>query len=350
MVVVAGTTGDGRSIELEGVLHDGETSRPHSSRLTVHLDGTVELDVAGARSRLEMDELDVPARLGDTVRRIRLPGGRVFETHDNDGADALVRAHRGQYRNLIHRLESRMLSVAAATLLMLVAGASFVVWGIPALSKRAAFAVPAETSAYLGQGTLEVLDEVMAPSELLDEDAARLRGRFAEIIADAPEGHDFELVFRRGQGFGANAFALPSGTIVMTDELVDLAEHEDEIVAVLAHEVGHVVYRHGLRQVIQSSALAAAIVLVTGDLSSTSGFVAAIPTLIVETSFSREFEREADEYAAGYLVERGIPTRHFAAMLERLEAQHGEGVDFGGYLSSHPATEERIQRLREGLR
>jgi len=230
---------------------------------------------------------------------------------------------------------------------MVAAGGAFVVWGVPALAHRAAFMVPAETSEYIGKGTLELLDEAMSQSELLDEDESRLRERFAEITRDAAEGHDFELVFRRGEAFGANALALPSGTIVLTDELVELAEHEDEIVAVLAHEVGHVVHRHGLRHVIQTSALAVAVVLVTGDLSSTSSFVALIPTLLVETSFSREFEREADDYAAAWLHRRAIPTSRLATMLRRLTESHGEGPEIAAYLSTHPTTEERIERLEE---
>ncbi len=341
-------------IEIEGVLHDGATSRAWPARLRVHLDRTVELEVtvdadadAGVeRTRLRLDEIDVPTRLGDTARRIRLPGGGVFETRDNDGVDTVLRTHRGARGNLVHVLESRTLAVVAATLVMLVAGTAFVGWGIPALAKRAAFAVPPETSAVIGQGTLELLDEAMGPSELLDEDRSRLTERFEEITAEAPEGFDFELVFRRGERFGANAFALPSGTIVLTDELVDLAEHEDELVAVLAHEAGHVVHRHGLRHVIQSSALAIVIVLVTGDLSSTSGFVAAVPTLLVESSFSRDFEREADDHAADWLEAHDLDPAHFAAILERLGDEHGDVDGVASYVASHPTTDERIERLR----
>lgn len=338
-------------IVLDGVMHDGETSRGENARLQVHVDDTAVLICESGETRFDVQSLDIPSRLGDTVRRIHLPGGAVFETSDNDAVDDLVRAHRPERRSIVHTLERKWIAVITATAIMLVSGVGFVVWGVPALAKRAAFAVSTDLNDSIGQGTLELLDEAMAPSELLEEDRDRLRARFAEITDDASEGHDFELVFRRGERFGANAFALPSGTIVLTDELVDLAEHEDEIIAVLAHETGHVVHRHGLRHVIQSSALAVVIVLVTGDLSSTSGFVAAVPTVLVESSFSREFEREADDHAVRHLVAHDIPLSRFATILQRLGDSHGEQAgNFTGYLSSHPATDERIERLEAARR
>ena len=111
--------------------------------------------------------------------------------------------------------------------------------------------------------------------------------------------------------------------MVLTDELVALAERDEELVAVLAHEIGHVVHRHGLRQTIQSSMLAISVILLTGDLSSASAFVAALPTALAESRFSREFEREADDYALEYLLAAGVSPTHFARMLSRLEEQAG---------------------------
>lgn len=334
------------TIELSGQLLDGETSRPRSATLRIHRDASVALECEGVVRRLALDELRVPARLGETVRRIRLPGGAVFETFDNDGVDALVREHLGAGRNWVYAFERRMAAVAVATLAVVAAGVAFAVFGIPALARSAAFAVSPEQAAMIGAGTLEFLDTEMSESDLLEEDRVRLGARFAEITADAPPGYDFELVFRRGGSFGANAFALPSGTVVLTDELVDLAQHEDEIVGVLAHEVGHVVHRHGLRHAIQGSALAFVIVVVTGDLSSTSGFVAAVPTLLAESRYSRDFEREADDHAAAWMRTHDIPVAHFAALLARLG---GANDDAGllNYLSSHPASAERIARLQE---
>ena len=333
--------------EIEGQLYDGATAQRRDASLVVYADGSVRLRTESEERALAFADLVISARLGNTTRRIGLPEEGVFETLDNDGVDALLGAHALSRRNWVHRMESRLGLVLAATLLVLGAGTVFVIWGVPALAREAAFAVPQELSGQLGAGTLAVLDRSFDPSELSTERQAELRAHFQRILVAAPSGYEFELLFRAGGEFGANAFALPSGSVLLTDELVGLAQRDEEIIAVLAHEVGHVVHRHGLRHAIQSSMLAIAILLVAGDLSSTSGFVAALPAALAESSFSRKFEREADDYAIAYLRKSEISPTHFAALLERLAEEHGEAEGIVTFLSTHPATAERIERLEQ---
>jgi Zn-dependent protease with chaperone function len=61
---------------------------------------------------------------------------------------------------------------------------------------------------------------------------------------------------------------LPGGYLVITDELIDLAKNNDEIVAVIAHELGHVKGRHALRQTLQGTVSGLIIIAITGDVSS----------------------------------------------------------------------------------
>jgi Zn-dependent protease with chaperone function len=146
---------------------------------------------------------------------------------------------------------------------------------------------------------------------------------------------------------GANAFALPSGVIVITDELVQLAKDDREIVGVLAHECGHIVHRHSLRAVLQNSAVFVLIALITGDVSSATAFGGALPTFLLQNRFSREFEREADAHAVTQLKQAGIPPSYLADMLQRLATTHGESDSpLLGYLRTHPPTPERIQAIR----
>lgn len=333
--------------ELVGSLHDGRSSRADRARLRIYPDGTARVESEEGTASWPVRELEIPGRLGSTARRIGLPDGRVFETHDNDLVDAVLVEHGRAQGNWLHRIESRWLAVGAAVLVVLAAATIFVTRGVPAIAHGAAFAVEPELAAQIGSGTLAVLDRAFESTELSEERRAALTSRFDEVLAQAPEGYDYELLFRGGGAIGANAFALPSGTVVITDELIELAEHDDEIVSVLAHEVGHVVHRHGLRQVIQSSLFAIAVVLITGDLSSTSGFVAAVPAALAEASFSREFEREADDYAVDYLRRAKIARSHFAALLERMGEEHGDSEGAAEFLATHPSTRERVERLRE---
>jgi predicted Zn-dependent protease len=83
-----------------------------------------------------------------------------------------------------------------------------------------------------------------------------------------------------------------------------------------------------------------------GDLSSLTSLAAAAPTLLLQAKYSREFEREADEFALAYLARRHIPPEIFAAILERLEKARPEARNVPDFLSTHPDIRMRIERAR----
>ena len=107
--------------------------------------------------------------------------------------------------------------------------------------------------------------------------------------------------------------------IVVTDELVNLAEHDDEIMSVLLHEIGHVKYRHSLRTIINHAGLTALVLTITGDVNSARALVLALPNVLHETSYSRDLEWEADTYSLEYMQNNGMSTEHFANFMERME-------------------------------
>jgi len=116
---------------------------------------------------------------------------------------------------------------------------------------------------------------------------------------------------------------------------------------VLAHEIGHVVYRHGMRSIVQDSLLGFAILAITGDISGSSELFVGLPVLLTELAYSREFEREADQYALTYMQDHAIELKHFANLMRRVEQSSGGDAENGkkkwtNYLSTHPMTEERL--------
>jgi predicted Zn-dependent protease len=139
---------------------------------------------------------------------------------------------------------------------------------------------------------------------------------------------------------------LPSGIVVVTDGLVELARSDDELVAVLAHEIGHLQQHHDLRRSLQASAPGLLIIVLTGDISAVNSWAAVLPALLVESRYSREFEREADDFALDYLERRGIATESFSNILMRMEEQEGATGSVPSFLSSHPASQERAERFR----
>jgi Zn-dependent protease with chaperone function len=187
-----------------------------------------------------------------------------------------------------------------------------------------------------------------APSGLGMAQQVQVRALFDRMQREMNTGLPLRLELRRGGRVGANAFALPSGIIVVTDELIASAEHPEEIESVLAHEVGHIVHRHSLRMLLRSSASALLMFTLLGDVNSMSTLAASVPTVLVQAKHSRDFEREADDYSLAWLEKRHIPPHYFGDLLRRLERQqaasgHAEDGGVMSYFSSHPRTEERAR-------
>src|SRR5262249_14352222 len=108
----------------------------------------------------------------------------------------------------------------------------------------------------------------------------------------------------------------------------------------------HVAARHGIRNLLQSSFVALVLTWYVGDVST---LAAMAPTAMLQAKYSRDFEREADDYAAAALRQNLIPPGRLADVLERLEASRsGRAREAAAmsYLSTHPATAERLSRLR----
>ena len=115
--------------------------------------------------------------------------------------------------------------------------------------------------------------------------------------------------------------------------------------AVYAHESAHVEKRHGLRTVFQNAGVFLLVSAVVGDVASITSAAAALPTLLAESGYSRRFEREADEVAGRYLIEKGWGTQPLQHILVRMTAGVPE-LPGSEFLSTHPETRDRMDRLR----
>jgi Zn-dependent protease with chaperone function len=151
------------------------------------------------------------------------------------------------------------------------------------------------------------------------------------------------LLFRLSPQLGANAFTLPDGDIILLDDLITLLGDDEQILAVLAHELAHVRGRDGLQLLVRSSALGAFWTFYVGDIST---LLAAAPAAVVQAKYSQDIEQQADDYAAALLRYNGMSPALLAEALKKL-AQSKSGSAKSGYLSSHPSTDERMRHLRQ---
>ncbi|MCP2013020.1 Zn-dependent protease with chaperone function [Deinococcus sp. HSC-46F16] len=349
---------------LEGRVFDGRRSRPHPATLevrggdvTLRLEGAPELPWAPAQVQIEPPVPGLP-------RVLKFPDGSRFETRDDASVTALeIRLGRNRGLGGVRRLESRWGTALGALAVTLALVAAFVVFGIPALARAAAAATPRPVLATFDRETIEFLDgDYLGPTRLSRARQAELQAAFRRVTRAAGGGYGYRLLLRDGLpgdsplALGANAFALPNGTVVMTDQLVALSKSDRELVGVLAHEAGHVTGRHGLAAVYQGLGLTLLTVAVTGDVVSAGTFAAAVPAALLRGGYSRAAETEADRVAGAYLMETYGTTKPLRDLLARLETgrrsadesdvEAGEG-GLGDLLETHPGTAGRIEHLRE---
>jgi predicted Zn-dependent protease len=336
---------NGTELVLRGYYYDGRQPLRRRALLRF-VAGQATLQWGGEPLVYCASSLNVSPRVGRADRFIALPDGGQFQCRDRWELDPL---QQSRSEGVVAWLEQRVavaLACVVTIVALLIGGYEF---GLPAAAEKVAAQIPLETEQALGEEALAWLDnsDWFAPSQLDEETQTRLRGKFLQLSVDLPQQHYYRLEFRDSAYIGANAFALPGGSIVITDDMVDLAESDEEVLAVLAHEIGHVELRHVMRQVLQDSAVAVAAATLTGDAATLSAAVTGLPTLFAQAEYSRDFESEADAYAFRLLIRHRISPEAFARVMERLEADCGCDKGVLDFLSTHPVTSERIDRARE---
>ncbi|HAD04582.1 MAG TPA: peptidase M48 [Desulfuromonas sp.] len=339
---------------LRGHYYDGASSTRHN--VTLWREGPLLLVAGdGIERGCEISQLRISPPLGRLRCTLTFPDGALCEVEESAALDALLgKSGPARAEGLVHGWEKSLSFAAAALVLTVLLVWGFLRFGIPVVARHVAAAIPAASEATMGKETLDFLDGfILQPSALPEERQLEVRQLFAELCRNLPGATGYRLELRASKALGANALALPGGIVIATDDFITLAAHNDEIVAVLAHECAHIRQRHALRQVLQNSAAGVVIVALTGDITSITALAAGLPTALVNARYSRQFEEEADDQAIAYLLAQKIPVGRYADILRRLQAAHDEKNGgaatrekaFGDLFSTHPETEARVRRI-----
>jgi Zn-dependent protease with chaperone function len=331
---------------LRATLYDGRTSAARAVQLKfIEADGNPYLAILmeDGEALVAFSDVTIGDRVGNTPRWVHLSDGRSLEVLDNIEFDRAL--HDFGFIDVesgIRKLEKRWRYAAAAVLLIAVGTVGFIRYGAPMLAERALRFIPPAMDSAIGADSLAVLDRsIFKPSTLKGDRQVQLKKLFAEVSAGASAESDrFRLELRGGGSIKANALALPSGIVVLTDELELLAINDNELRGVFAHEVGHLVNRHAMRRLVQSSATALLLGGIFGDVTGVSALVTAVPTVLVDSAYSRAFEREADVFAFRWMSQHNVASAELGNLLTRLTTTCGE--DRSGYLASHPSLQERV--------
>jgi Zn-dependent protease with chaperone function len=339
---------------LHAAYFDGRTARAHPVVLWVHA-GTLHVEGEGIALAVPVRRVRWPERQRHGERHAQLPDDGLISTADAAAWDAWAGASRFQPEGLTVRwMQSWRAVLGALVLTLVVLGAGYR-WGLPAAAQRIAALLPAQVHQQVGTAALEGFrDQWLVPSRIDPAAQAALRQQFAQAVARTPAfaaaAPAWTLHFHASpkKGIGPNAFALPGGHIVVTDELVDLLkDRPDVLIGVLGHELGHVQHHHGMRSLVQASALAAVSALVLGDISTV---LTAAPVLLGQAAYARGFEHEADLAAAQLMRANGWDPGGFELLFQRLgqwQSGRGPGIELPIGLSTHPPDAERVRHMRE---
>jgi predicted Zn-dependent protease len=168
----------------------------------------------------------------------------------------------------------------------------------------------------------------------------------SSAAAQTPYQYDFHLL---ADPQTVNAFALPGGQVFITSALFTKLETEDQLAGVLAHEIGHVVARHGAERIAKmelTQGLTGAAVIASGDYSTAQA--AQMIGNLINMSYGRDQELQSDELGVRFMLEAGYDPHALLDVMKILEEASG-GQRQPEFASTHPSPENRLGRIREAI-
>lgn len=341
---------------------DGIDSTAHAATLAWAGD---QLHISGdwGVSTVALADAKISDRLGHAPRMIALPNRAACELPGGAETNAFL-AQFAAKESVWFRAQFDGRLIAASVVGLFVLAFAGYRWGVPLATNFIAYRLPDAIAKNMSDLALAELDRtILNASKLPEARRKEIADKFAAMKTPGNDAINHRVEFRdAGKFIGPNAFALPSGTIVMTDQLVNLLQNDTQILGVLAHELGHVRYKHGMRNMIQASFVGAAAAYWIGDFSAV---IAGGATAVLQTKFSREYETEADDFGAVMMRANEMSPEALAGALERLASNGAkrkkggtaavtdtephepeEKGDWTDYISTHPNTAKRIERLR----
>ena len=358
-------------MSIPALYYDGKTSRAHRVTLDVS-DGTAFIRGEAERS-CALSELRVSERTRHAGRKVTLPDDAYLEIQDVPAFEAMLEETGFADSGVVRAQQSwrGALMALALTAFLLVVG---YLYGLPLAAEIIAKVMPDRIERSVSTGLLDFLDKrILAPSELPPARQAALSERFASMTPPMSGTPAYTIVYRKSR-IGPNAFALPSGEIVMTDELVQLMENDEQVIAVLAHELGHFKLKHIVKRIVVMFAASLAFLALLGYLKTQTWFytglgvepmmgasndaMALLLFVLVLPVFSfllspltslgsRKHEFEADAFAAKYTNSQDL-----VSALVKLYEDNASTLTpdplHSAFYDSHPPASVRINRLLSG--
>ncbi|SPF78576.1 Metalloprotease LoiP [Aliiroseovarius pelagivivens] len=225
---------------------------------------------------------------------------------------------------------------------------------VPLMATQLAEILPPEGEKALGDTTFEQIRTALSQTGFEDRlricddpvGSAAMQAMYTRLNPDADLPYDVQIHILDHPM--VNAFALPGGRLVFFRGLLEEANGPDEVAAVLAHEIGHVVYRDPTRDALRSAGSLGVLGLLFGDFAG--GTVALfIANQLINASYSQAAEARADDYAHELLEKANISPVALGTFFERLYEEHGDAEGIVAHLASHPQMADRISAAQAAV-
>ncbi len=262
--------------------------------------------------------------------------------------EAVIKALRGLAQNLHQRkpvqnkfrlFKWAIAAVASVALIVMVL--------VPVMADQLARILPPEGEKALGDTTYEnirtALNETgIAPLKVCETPAglAAMRKILTRLNPDDDLPYKIQVDILDHEM--VNAFALPGGRIVFFRGLIEAAENPEEVAAVFAHEIGHVVNRDPTRDALRAAGSIGVLGLLFGDFAGGT-LILFLANSLVNATYSQKAEAGADVYAHGLMSNAGLSPAALGTMFERLRAKHGDAEGLVAHFAAHPALSDRIE-------
>lgn len=313
-------------------------------------DGVFWLQSNSKEINLEVprDEMVIQAPVGSLPYKILLAEGQLFEAENNQETKKFLEfCEKPNAESWLSYLEQKKIVILVG--IMILAGLVITVpkYGLPWMGDQVAHWIPHSWLMMAGDETLEILDEsFFSPSEMAPQDQDQFTKEFNRMASLVLKDQTARLVFRQSEEIGPNAFALPGGLVVLTDELVEIAEDQAGVIGVLAHELGHVQLKHPARRLVRSLMALALVSLIFDDAATFAEELAAISGSLISLAYTREFEEEADRAGKEILIGAGLSPIPLANLLQKLSDGCEENCSqLPEWLTTHPSVPSRIEFL-----
>ncbi|WP_447969505.1 M48 family metallopeptidase [Nitrospira sp. M1] len=340
--------------EWSGIYYDGVSAVPH--RVTVQIQPSGIQIIAQSGSQLSWRYCNIRQTQGKySGEEVRFERGSgiceiltVSDIAILQSLHALAPDLATHFHNPARRQRRLLLTILAGLVSLPLLWVTFT-WGIPWLSGPITTLIPIAWEKELGQ----YIATELAPQEKRCADPKIIESldTIVSTLSTSVQSTPYTFHISVVDSPTVNALAAPGGQILVFRGLLESTETAEEMAGVLAHEMQHILQRHGMRLLVQQASMGVVVGALSGDVSGIMTFGLQAAHILQTLSYNRDVEEQADKEGVVLLLRAGIDPQgmlnFFRTIKEKLYEKGKTPQHITQYLQTHPSTNERIQRLQK---